>query len=189
LWRNRSSLTRAVRRWKAPWVQRIALLFAGERVRRPWYGRRGLREVRRQARREARKRLASSAPPAGDVTSERHGVSGSIGLGQSFGARAIASGGAAPRRKPLRPLARDTLGWPRITIAATRTRMRRHLPYELHARATSRGVGRARTVQRSCSRTVSIAEVDERHVAPRAARVKNPRRAEGLASKRESASK
>jgi hypothetical protein len=115
LWRNRSSLTRAVRRWKAPWVQRIALLFAGERVRRPWYGRRGLREVRRQARREARKRLASSAPPAGDVTSERHGVSGSIGLGQSFGARAIASGGAAPRRKPLRPLARDTLGWPRIT--------------------------------------------------------------------------
>lgn len=60
-----------------------------------------------------------------------------------------------PRRGAslMRPLARDKLGWPRIASRGNTAREEQsHLPFELHARATSRGVGRVRTVRRSCSR-------------------------------------
>jgi hypothetical protein len=114
-------------------------------------------------------------------------VSGSIGLGQSFGARAIASGGAAPRRKPLRPLARDKLGWQCTRTRGNTASTQRHLPKNApregdftRGRQGSNGsIGRARG-------SFLIAEVDERHVASRAAQVNSLRSSGGLAWVRES---
>jgi hypothetical protein len=105
--------SRVIRRWKAPRVQPIPVLFAGDRRKRPYEG------THRQSVRAGRARQgpsfyfegpAAAATPADVATSARQGVSEPIGLGQSSRCERSRWEESNPRRadRPSdRPLARD----------------------------------------------------------------------------------